>query len=96
MVSLINLGKSTRLGLPEEDTELETDGLYRYSRNPMYIAFHLFTLSAVLYTLRPSLLILGIYSVVVYHYIIKAEEQFLEKRFGRQYDTYKREVRRYI
>lgn len=96
MVSLVNLGKSTRLGLPKDDTKLETHGIYRFSRNPMYVAFHLFTISAVLYTLNFFVTILGIYSVVVYHYIIKAEEQFLKKRFGQPYDNYRLEVRRYL
>jgi protein-S-isoprenylcysteine O-methyltransferase Ste14 len=96
MCSLINLGKSTRLGLPEEDTELQTNGLYRFSRHPMYVGFHLFTVSAALYTLNPYVLIGGVYSVVVYHYIIKAEERFLEQRFTQAYEAYKKEVRRYL
>lgn len=96
IVSLINLGNSTSLGLPDEDTELATNGLYRFSRHPMYVGFHLFTVSAVLYTLNLYLIIAAVYSVVVYHYIIKAEEQFLDQRFGQSYKTYKQEVRRYL
>ncbi len=96
LVSLVNLGKSTRLGLPKDDTKLETNGLYQFSRNPMYVAFHLFTISAVLYTLNWYVTILGLYSVVVYHYIIKAEECFLHKRFGQPYENYRQEVGRYL
>jgi protein-S-isoprenylcysteine O-methyltransferase Ste14 len=94
--SLINLGKSTRLGLPDEDTELQTNGLYRFSRHPMYVGFHLFTISAVLLTLNPYVIIGGVYSFVVYHYIIKAEERFLDQRFAQAYTTYKQKVRRYL
>ncbi|MEP5766507.1 MAG: isoprenylcysteine carboxylmethyltransferase family protein [Halieaceae bacterium] len=94
--SLINLGKSTRLGLPDEDTELQTNGLYRFSRHPMYLGFHLFTLSAMLLTLNPFVIFGGAYSVVVYHYIIKAEEQFLDQRFAQAYENYKQQVRRYL
>ena len=96
MISLVNLGKSTRLGLPDEQTALETGGMYRFSRNPMYVAFHLFTLSAILYTPAPVVAITGIYSTLVYHYIIKAEEAFLEQRFGAPYVDYRRKVRRYL
>jgi len=35
IISLINLGQSTRLGLPSESTDLKTKGLYRISRNPI-------------------------------------------------------------
>ena len=95
-VSLLNLGKSTRLGLPNEDTELVTNGLYRFSRHPMYVGFHLFTLAGVLYTLNPYVIIAAVYSVSVYHYIIKAEEEFLVQRFGQLYDAYSQKVRRYL
>jgi len=37
VVSLVNLGSATRLGLPEESTRFKTNGLYRISRNPMYL-----------------------------------------------------------
>ena len=96
LVSLVNLGQSTRLGLPDEETELETHGLYRFSRNPMYVGFHLFTLASVIYTFNPYVIVAGTYSLVVYHCIIKAEERFLEERFGRLYISYKQKVRRYL
>jgi protein-S-isoprenylcysteine O-methyltransferase Ste14 len=94
--SLINLGKSTRLGLPEEDTKLQTNGIYRVSRHPMYVGFHLFTVSAMLHTLNPYVIIGGAYSFVVYHYIIKAEERFLDQRFAQAYENSKQQVRRYL
>ncbi len=96
LISALNLGDATRLGLPDEQTELKTGGLYRFSRHPMYVGFHLFTLSALLYTLNPALVLLGLYSTYVYHLIIKAEEAFLEQRFGDAYSEYKARVRRYL
>ncbi len=38
---LINLGSSTRLGLPSESIVLKTSGLYKISRNSMYLGFNL-------------------------------------------------------
>jgi protein-S-isoprenylcysteine O-methyltransferase Ste14 len=96
LVSALNLGDATRLGLPDEQTELKTGGLYRFSRHPMYVGFHLFTLSALFYTLNPVLVLLGLYSIYVYHQIITAEEAFLEQRFGDDYAEYKTRVRRYL
>ena len=96
IVSLINLGKSTRLGLPSNDTKLKTNGLYKYSRNPMYVGFDLITISAMLYTLNWIIIILGVYSLIIYHLIIKGEEGFMLNRFGEEYKNYKLRVRRYL
>ncbi len=95
-ISLVNLGKSTRLGLPTEDTTLKTNGIYRFSRNPMYFGFNLLTISAMFYCINFVPLILGTYSMITYHLIILGEEKFLEERFGDEYFRYKKNVRRYI
>jgi protein-S-isoprenylcysteine O-methyltransferase Ste14 len=96
ILSLINLGKSTRLGLPNENTTFIEKGLYRFSRNPMYVGFNLFTISSVLINANLLVLIFSLYSTVIYHFIIKGEESFLEKRFGDVYIKYKNKVRRYL
>lgn len=96
IVSFINLRKSTRLGIPEEFTELKVIGLYKISRNPMYIGFNLLTISAILFVNNFLILILGIYSIVIYHLIILSEEKFLENRFGEKYLNYKKNTRRYL
>ena len=96
IISLINLGNSTRFGLPTNSTSFKTKGLYRLSRNPMYLGLHLFTLASIIYLANIFILIIGIYSLLVYHFIILAEEKFLEARFGRDYVEYKKKVRRYI
>jgi len=96
VLSSINLGKSTRLGLPGEDTVLKTGGIYKFSRNPMYVGFNCFTLSSMLYTSNPFVDIAGIYSIVIYHFIIRGEEKFLLERFGAAYIEYKSRVRRYL
>lgn len=95
-LSLINLGKSTRLGLPKEKTSLKNNGIYKISRNPMYIGFDLFTISSMLYTLNIYLIFIGLYSIIIYHFIIIGEEQFLENRFGNVYINYKKRVKRYF
>jgi protein-S-isoprenylcysteine O-methyltransferase Ste14 len=95
-ISLVNLGRSTRFGLPEESTELKTSGLYKFSRNPMYLGFNLITVSSVVYTLNYAILLISLYSIIIYHLIILAEEKFLEERFGEQYLEYKKKVDRYL
>jgi protein-S-isoprenylcysteine O-methyltransferase Ste14 len=96
IISLINLGKSTRLGLPEEKTEFKTNGLYKFSRNPMYLGFNLLTISSVIFLWNIVFLLLGIYSIIIYHFIILNEEKYLKNRFGDKYNEYKKKVRRYV
>ena len=78
IISLVNLGKSTRLGLPTEKTTLKTTGIYRLSRNPMYFGFNLLTVASILFCLNFVIFLLGIYSIVTYHLIIIGDEKFLE------------------
>jgi protein-S-isoprenylcysteine O-methyltransferase Ste14 len=96
VISFINLGRSNRHGLPSENTILKTHGIYKISRNPMYLGFNLLTISAMIYMFNLIIVLLGFYSMVIYHLIIIGEEGFLEKRFGIDYSTYKKTVRRYI
>jgi len=96
VISLINLGKSTRLGIPSDDTVLKTNGIYKISRNPMYVGFNLLTISSMIYTLNWSIIILGVYSLITYHLIIKGEENFMIDRFGQAYKNYQLKVRRYL
>ena len=96
IISLMYLGSSTRLGLPTDNTELKTNGIYRLSRNPMYLGFNLLTISSIIYTLNIVIIILGIYSIIIYHLIILGEEKYLSARFGDAFKYYKETVRRYI
>ncbi len=95
-LSLVHLGRSTRLGLPTGNTTLKTTGIYRFSRNPMYFGFNLLTIASMLYCVNIVLPIMGIYSMITYHLIILGEEKFLEERFGEEYSSYKKKTGRYF
>ena len=95
-LSLLHLGRSTRFGLSSDNTTFKTKGLYRFSRNPMYLGFYLLTIACILYIPNILLIVLGIYSIIIYHFIILKEEKYLETRFGDRYITYKMKTRRYI
>jgi protein-S-isoprenylcysteine O-methyltransferase Ste14 len=96
IISLFNLGNSTRLGLPLENTTFKKSGLYKLSRNPMYLGFNFLTISSMIFTGNFVIIVMGIYSILVYHIIIIKEENFLEQRFGKEYIEYKKKVRRYL
>lgn len=94
--SLLNLGSATRLGLPTEKTTLKQQGLYLFSRNPMYVGFDLLTVAGILYLGNAVILLMGLYSIAIYHFIILGEEAFLKKRFGKPYLAYMKKTRRYF
>ncbi len=96
LLSLINLGSSVSIGLPKGDTKLKSSGLYAISRNPMYIGMGLVTIASMVYTLNSFVFLAGIYSIIVYHFIIIGEEKFLKERFGKDYDHYMSKVDRYL
>lgn len=95
-IGRFGLGESFRIGSPKEQTRLRVNGLFRVSRNPMYLGVYGTLLAAVLYTLNPFLLLIGIFVVAVHHKIVLAEEVYLHTVFGGQYADYCRSVRRYL
>lgn len=78
-------------------TAIVKAGPYRFSRNPIYLAFSLFQIGIalgvndawILGTLLPAL---SVMSFVV----IPREERYLEARFGEEYARYKASVRRWL
>jgi protein-S-isoprenylcysteine O-methyltransferase Ste14 len=78
-------------------TRIVTHGPYRFSRNPMYIGFAWCTLGiAVLVDCVWMLLAVPIGLVLIDRLIITREERYLERKFGDEYLSYKRRVRRWI
>src|SRR6266436_9307739 len=71
-------------------TVIVRTGPYRFSRNPIYLAFSLFQLGIAIWVNSVWLLATLIGAVALIHYVvIRREEQYLERRFGAQYLDYK-------
>jgi protein-S-isoprenylcysteine O-methyltransferase Ste14 len=78
-------------------TRIVAHGPYRFSRNPMYIGFALCTLGiAILVDCVWMLLAVPIGLVLIDRLVITREERYLERKFGEEYLSYKRRVRRWI
>ncbi len=76
---------------------LITDGPYRFSRNPAYIALTLWYLGAGLILNNGWVLLLAIPVLLVMdRWVIPAEERHLQAKFGEQYLCYKSQVRRWL
>ena len=100
LVSYVYLGKNLKFGIPGQDeasmSTLRTEGIYRFSRNPMYVGFFLMMAGASLYTSNPFVGALSLFAMVVHHAIVLKEEFFLAGRFGIEWKRYASRVRRYV
>ena len=78
-------------------TKIVTHGLYRFSRNPMYIGFAFWTLGlALVLNSVWTLLAVPIGLILTDLLVVVREERYLERKFGDEYLEYKSRVRRWI
>ncbi len=83
--------------LPQQSSSLVLVGIYRYSRNPMYLGFLLLLAAFACYL--QSLLALAFLPLFVLYlnqFQIKPEERFLQQKFGKDYQVYLHNVRRWL
>lgn len=82
---------------PSNTSHLVTSGLYRYSRNPMYLGLLVMLIGWALYlgSLSP-LLILPLFVWLLNKQQIEPEETILLDKFGQEYRDYQQRVRRWI
>ena len=78
-------------------TRIVKHGLYRFSRNPMYVGFALWTFGiAILVDSMWMLAAVPIGLVLTDLLVVQREERYLERKFGEDYLDYKGKVRRWI
>jgi protein-S-isoprenylcysteine O-methyltransferase Ste14 len=82
---------------PEEASHLVVDGIFRFSRNPMYVSL-LLVLSGWVIWLGSiyNLVLLAIFVWYISIFQIKPEEEALTSLFGEEYRHYCSSVRRWI
>jgi protein-S-isoprenylcysteine O-methyltransferase Ste14 len=75
---------------------LVTDGVFRWLRNPMYVALTLF-LIALAFALASdwTLVTTAAFALVIHFGVVRREERYLEAKFGDAYRSYKARVPRY-
>ena len=82
---------------PEEASSLVSTGIYRVTRNPMYLGLF-FVLVAWAVFLSSAWALLGVAGFVLYmnHFQVAPEEHALASLFGNKYESYKTSVRRWL
>ncbi len=91
-----SIGRGTPLPV-DAPRRLIVRGLYRYSRNPMYLGVLLVVLGWSAVFASPQLLIyaMGV-GLAVHLFVVFYEEHALLRSFGRDYEAYRKSVPRWI
>jgi len=77
--------------------QLVTSGIYRFTRNPIYLGFLLMVIGLPLNSgLYWGIVMAPFYMMTMTRLIIEHEERYLEKKFKNQYPGYKSRVRRWL
>ena len=81
----------------EVSNSLIEDGVFRFSRNPMYFGFALILLgiSILLRSLSPYIVVV-LFVLLIDRMYIRYEEQMLETKFGYEWKAYRSRVRKWI
>ena len=97
LISVLCMKDSWRAGIPEEDrTELVTDGIYAFSRNPAFLGFDLQYIGVLLMFCNLLTATFTVFAVSMLHLQILQEERYLTAAFGPEYLQYRRHVLRYL
>ena len=96
-LALVAMGSSWRLGIDRNSHgRLVTGGIFRMSRNPIYIALDCMVLGVFLIQGRLVFLALAAFLIGTLHDQILHEERFLSRAYGDAYRDYCRRVGRYV
>ena len=81
----------------DEVDKLVTSGIFKYSRNPMYLGMLMIIISTSIFYLNIySILTPFLFILWINKFQIKREEVFLTKKFGKEYLSYKNKTRRWV
>ena len=95
-IALKDLGSEVRMGLPKSVNHLPTRGMFRFSRNPLYVSLDMMVVASCLYFPDLINITLALYGIIVHHFIIKGEEEYLSRQFKNEWEQYTLKVRRYL
>ncbi|ORU92191.1 MAG: hypothetical protein A6F70_01935 [Cycloclasticus sp. symbiont of Bathymodiolus heckerae] len=82
---------------PNKATALVTSGIYRYTRNPMYVGNFIFLTAWLIWLGSPlNVVFLIFYVLYMNRFQISVEERILSEKFGEEYAQFCQSVRRWI
>lgn len=98
VVAVAAMRDNWRAGVSKTDkTELVTNGIFAYSRNPAFLGFDLVYVGILLTFFNWMLFLATALAILMFHLqIVNVEEPFLREAFAEEYQTYRNTVRRYF
>tara|TARA_B100000287_G_scaffold397077_1_gene413290 strand:- start:726 stop:1172 length:447 start_codon:yes stop_codon:yes gene_type:complete len=101
LVSAVSLFKKKETTVnpmsPEKASSLVVDGVFKYTRNPMYLGMSVVLLSiSIQFNLIGGLLIVCLFVAYITIFQIIPEEEAMEENFGEEYLSFKKSTRRWI
>ena len=97
LISVLCMRDSWRAGIPDRDrTELVTNGIYAFSRNPAFLGFYLQYIGVLLMYCNLLTGMFTVFAIVMLHLQILQEERYLTTAFGTKYLDYRHQVCRYL
>ena len=82
---------------PEQATKLVTDGIFKYSRNPMYLGMAIVLSSiAVFFNLLGGIILIALFCAYITKFQILPEERAMRDLFSDDFDKYTKVTRRWI
>lgn len=89
-------GLGTKISLGADKNKLKTRGLYKYSRNPQLVGYGVILASFTIMYFSYVILIWFLIYLITAYFMVKSEEEFLERKYKEEYRDYCRQVPRIL
>ena len=97
LTAQVHMHKSWRIGIDEDvKTELVQTGLFKISRNPIFLGMRVMLLGFFLVIPNSATLVILIAGELLIQTQVRLEEEFLTRTHGQSYLVYKKQVRRWL
>lgn len=97
MASFVRAKTTMNPTKPSATSSLVTSGVFRFTRNPMYLSLVLYLVAWAVYLANwLALLLVPVFMLYITRFQIKPEERALSAQFGQEYASYKARVRRWL
>lgn len=97
LVAQYHMGNSWRIGFAKEKkTEFIQEGLFRISRNPMFLGVRINLLGFFLILPNAATLVVLVLGDILLQIQVRMEEEYLAKQHGKLYEEYKKKIARWL
>jgi len=94
LIAWFGLGSNASLG--KDENQLNTDGIYKFSRNPQLLAYGVLLSSVVVMFFSWLTILWILLYIIASYFMIKSEEEFLKIKYGQEYEEYFNSVPRIL